>query len=107
MQDITSDSSNKSVAKRAEHRAIITAIILVVPASAFALAVPLSTGMSLLKAGFFCYFVICLLFSFPIYPGLLLAFFPSMRTTALGMIMWGAIFVGLAFGALALASFVP
>ena len=107
MQGITSDSSNKSIAKRTERRAMITAIILVVPASAIALAVPPSPGMSLVKTGLTCYFVICLLFSFPIFPGLLLMFFPSMRTTAVGLTMWGAFFGMLAFGALALASFIP
>lgn len=107
MQDITSDTSNKSVAKRTERRALITAVILVVPTFIIALAIPLSPGMSLLKTGFICYFVICIFFPFPIFPGLLLTFFPRMRTTAVGMIMWGAIFTGLAFGALALASFVP
>ena len=107
MQGITSDSSNKSIAKRTERRAMITAIILVVPASAIALAVPQSPGISLLKAGLICYFVICVFFSFTIFSGLLLMFVPSMRTTAVGLTMWDAIFGMLAFGALALASFIP
>lgn len=93
--------------RRVDRWAVITAILLVVPASVIGFVVAPPSGMTSFKMGLLSYSVLCLIFSFPIIPGFVLMFIPPTRQFGIGLTLWGAYFGTLTFAGFLVAGYVP
>ena len=101
-------SSTKSrVVRRVDRWVAITAILLVVPASAIGFVVPPSAETTSFEMGLFSYSILCLIFSFPIIPGLVLSLIPRTRQLGVGLTLWGAYFGTLTFASFLVADYLP
>ena len=96
-----------TVVKRVNRWVVITAVLLVVPASAIGFVVPPSSGETSFGMGLFSYSILCLIFSLTIIPGLVLMLIPRTRQFGVGLTLWGACFTTLAFVGFLVAGFVP